>query len=104
MINGASETKQILSRRAYNTFAYLALKQNKPELAIEAIAVVNSFYGPVNNLKLAALCQLGRVDLVVEMLKDVVLFDNPSKARGQILEETVNSDLITINCNSSING
>lgn len=65
-------------RRAGTFCAGLALNQGKPDVALEVLATIrNQSYTTVRNLKVLALCEINRIDDVIQILKSVLTVDGP---------------------------
>ncbi|XP_018324120.1 pentatricopeptide repeat-containing protein 2, mitochondrial [Agrilus planipennis] len=78
-------------RRAITFFAGLALNQGHPEQAIEIISSCNNQnYTTIRNIKVSALCDLGRVEDCIPLIKSVLNTDTPSQNTVQ----TFNKDVI----------
>lgn len=77
------------SRIGYGSFAYLALKQNKPLIALSIIEAFDTTnYNLIKNLLVVVYCQLNRLHESMEVLKSMMnsRYDN-------ILQESVSNFL-----------
>ncbi|XP_030758672.1 pentatricopeptide repeat-containing protein 2, mitochondrial-like [Sitophilus oryzae] len=66
-------------RRAVTFCAALALNQDRPDIALEVLSTCkNQNYTTIRNLKILALCSIGRIEEVIPILKSVLNEDTPS--------------------------
>lgn len=68
-------------RRAATFASALALNQGNPEVALEIVSSCrNQNYTTVRNLKVAALCELGRFDDIISLVKKIFSEDIPKSS------------------------
>lgn len=89
---GAIEAGHIPLRRATTFLAAQALKQNKPEVAIEVLTnLKGQNYVSVRALKMLALAQMKRFDDVLPILRSILEMANPTQNKQTIPTDVIES-------------
>ncbi|CAG9795765.1 unnamed protein product [Diatraea saccharalis] len=77
-------------RRTSTYFAALALKQGKPQIAIESISSLKQHYVTIRNIKVMGLADMDRVDDAFPVLRSVMEIDVPEQThKHTFFEETI---------------
>jgi pentatricopeptide repeat domain-containing protein 2 len=83
-------------RKTITFFAANAINQSSPHIALEVITSVrNQSYVTLRNIKVLALCDLGRIVDVLPILRSVLSLDQPMSG-GPIIKQTYCRDVINI--------
>ncbi|GFW70602.1 pentatricopeptide repeat-containing protein 2, mitochondrial [Trichonephila clavipes] len=94
LVTQAREARVNILRKALAFVVALALRQNKPDIALEILSSIDRFNNAsAINLKLEALGQLGRLHDAFDILRRVTDQDVPvqSRVRGEICQTTLDS-------------
>lgn len=94
LVTQAREARVTILRKALGFVVALALKQGKPDIALEILSSIDRFNNAsAINLKLEALGQLGRLNDAFDILRRVTDQDVPiqSRVRGEICQSTLDS-------------
>lgn len=84
-------------RKTITFFAANAINQNSPHIAIEVITSVrNQTYVTLRNIKVIALCDLGRIIDALPILRSVLSLDQPL-ASGSPIKQTYCRDVVSKN-------
>lgn len=82
-------------RKTITFFAANAINQNSPHIALEVITSVrNQSYVTLRNLKVVALCDLGRIQDALPLLRSVLSYDKPS-SNNVISKQTYCRDVVS---------
>jgi pentatricopeptide repeat domain-containing protein 2 len=82
-------------RKTITFFAANAINQNSPHIALEVITSVrNQTYVTLRNLKVVALCDLGRIEDALPLLRSVLSVDQPLSG-GPITKQTYCRDVVS---------
>ncbi|XP_050419680.1 pentatricopeptide repeat-containing protein 2, mitochondrial-like [Adelges cooleyi] len=91
------EAGHIPIRKTVTFFAANALNQNSPHIAIEVLSTVrNQVYVTLRNIKVVALCDLGRIHDALPILRSVLSLDRPSDSFNNAVKQTFCRDVIDI--------
>ncbi|XP_025195843.1 pentatricopeptide repeat-containing protein 2, mitochondrial-like [Melanaphis sacchari] len=83
-------------RKTITFFAANAINQNSPHIALEVITSVrNQSYVTLRNIKVLALCDLGRIVDALPLLRSVLSVDQPMSG-GPIVKQTYCRDVINL--------
>ncbi|XP_060839367.1 pentatricopeptide repeat-containing protein 2, mitochondrial-like [Rhopalosiphum padi] len=83
-------------RKTITFFAANAINQNSPHIALEVITSVrNQAYVTLRNIKVVALCDLGRIFDALPLLRSVLSVDQPMSG-GPIVKQTYCRDVINL--------
>ncbi|XP_027843290.2 pentatricopeptide repeat-containing protein 2, mitochondrial-like isoform X1 [Aphis gossypii] len=83
-------------RKTITFFAANAINQNSPHIALEVITSVrNQSYVTLRNIKVVALCDLGRIFDALPLLRSVLSVDQPMSG-GPIIKQTYCRDVINL--------
>lgn len=86
-------------RKTITFFAANAINQNSPHIALEVITSVrNQSYVTLRNIKVVALCDLGRIIDALPLLRSVLSLDQPMSG-GPAVKQTYCRDVVSI-CHS----
>lgn len=86
-------------RKTITFFAAHAINQNSPHIALEVITSVrNQSYVTLRNIKVVALCDLGRINDALPLLRSVLSVDRPMSNNGPLTKQTYCRDVVSI-CN-----
>lgn len=97
MWNDQQEAGHSPIRKTITFFAANAINQNSPHIALEVISSVrNQTYVTLRNLKVVALCDLGRITDALPLLRSVLSVDQPLSG-GPIVKQTYCRDVVS-NC------
>ncbi|KAL4113297.1 hypothetical protein QTP88_016952 [Uroleucon formosanum] len=83
-------------RKTITFFAANAINQNSPHVALEVITSVrNQSYVTLRNIKVVALCDLGRIIDAIPLLRSVLSLDQPMSG-GPMVKQTYCRDVINL--------
>jgi len=83
-------------RKTITFFAANAINQNSPHIALEVITSVrNQSYVTLRNIKVVALCDLGRIIDALPLLRSVLSLDQPMSG-GPAVKQTYCRDVVSI--------
>ncbi|CAH1709878.1 unnamed protein product [Aphis gossypii] len=83
-------------RKTITFFAANAINQNSPHIALEVITSVrNQSYVTLRNIKVVALCDLGRIFDALPLLRSVLSVDQPMSG-GPVIKQTYCRDVINL--------
>lgn len=83
-------------RKTITFFAANAINQNSPHIALEVITSVrNQSYVTLRNIKVVALCDLGRIFDALPLLRSVLSVDQPMSG-GPVVKQTYCRDVINL--------
>ncbi|XP_060869331.1 pentatricopeptide repeat-containing protein 2, mitochondrial-like [Metopolophium dirhodum] len=83
-------------RKTITFFAANAINQNSPHIALEVITSVrNQTYVTLRNIKVVALCDLGRIIDALPLLRSVLSLDQPMSG-GPVVKQTYCRDVINL--------
>ncbi|XP_015379944.1 PREDICTED: pentatricopeptide repeat-containing protein 2, mitochondrial-like [Diuraphis noxia] len=83
-------------RKTITFFAANAINQNSPHIALEVITSVrNQSYVTLRNIKVVALCDLGRIVDALPLLRSVLSLDQPMSG-GPVIKQTYCRDVINL--------
>lgn len=83
-------------RKTITFFAANAINQNSPHIALEVITSVrNQSYVTLRNIKVVALCDLGRIINALPLLRSVLTLDQPMSG-GPVVKQTYCRDVINL--------
>ncbi|KAE9530533.1 hypothetical protein AGLY_010995 [Aphis glycines] len=83
-------------RKTITFFAANAINQNSPHIALEVITSVrNQSYVTLRNIKVVALCDLGRIFDALPLLRSVLSIDQPMSG-GPVIKQTYCRDVINL--------
>lgn len=83
-------------RKTITFFAANAINQNSPHIALEVITSVrNQLYVTLRNIKVVALCDLGRIIDALPLLRSVLSLDQPMSS-GPVVKQTYCRDVINL--------
>lgn len=83
-------------RKTITFFAANAINQNSPHIALEVITSVrNQSYVTLRNIKVLALCDLGRIDDALPILRSVLTIDYPMSPNGSVQKQTFCRDVVS---------
>lgn len=83
-------------RKTITFFAANAINQNSPHIALEVITSVrNQSYVTLRNIKVVALCDLGRIFDALPLLRSVLSVDQPMSG-GPVIKQTYCRDVVSI--------
>ncbi|XP_022168395.1 pentatricopeptide repeat-containing protein 2, mitochondrial-like isoform X1 [Myzus persicae] len=83
-------------RKTITFFAANAINQNSPHIALEVITSVrNQSYVTLRNIKVVALCDLGRIIDALPLLRSVLTLDQPMSG-GPVVKQTYCRDVINL--------
>ncbi|XP_045522375.1 pentatricopeptide repeat-containing protein 2, mitochondrial-like [Pieris brassicae] len=66
-------------RRSCTFMSAMALRNNEPHIALECISLQTPHYVTIRNIKVIALCRMGRIDDALPILRGVLDVDSPSR-------------------------
>lgn len=82
-------------RKTITFFAANAINQNSPHIALEVITSVrNQSYVTLRNIKVVALCDLGRIVDCLPLLRSIISSDIP-KSYGPIVKQNYCRDVVS---------
>ncbi|KAL5240115.1 hypothetical protein ACI65C_007525 [Semiaphis heraclei] len=83
-------------RKTITFFAANSINQNSPHIALEVITSVrNQSYVTLRNIKVVALCDLGRIVDALPLLRSVLSLDQPMSG-GPLIKQTYCRDVINL--------
>jgi len=83
-------------RKTITFFAANAINQNSPHIALEVImSVRNQSYVTLRNIKVLALCDLGRIIDALPILRSVLSLDQPLSSTP-VVKQTFCKDVVSI--------
>lgn len=83
-------------RKTITFFAANAINQNSPHIALEVITSVrNQAYVTLRNIKVVALCDLGRIIDALPILRSVLSLDQPLSS-GSPVKQTYCRDVVSV--------
>lgn len=83
-------------RKTITFFAANAINQNSPHIALEVImSVRNQSYVTLRNIKVVALCDLGRIIDTLPILRSVLSLDRPVSSAPAV-KQTFCRDVVSI--------